>query len=371
MKKDAKILDIASKYKLYLPVSPSFQMEYENAFVKEDGDTLVVGYLADSDYAENPLEVSECYGALILKDDSDFNRYIGVDANGDYHEHNISNHELKMLWPKKAAADWLYTEFVMANSSEFSRFGVSKEDKVPDKHYFQRCALANLDTYTVNGTELYQFASYRKAYCQIGRQNLENCPDTEFSIPVYISSQSGCTQILAEPLFEPDKKYASYDAVWIPGIKDNIDVIKQRAKLYRFGEIVRVSAGLKYTYQVLMNKGIEGIGCSDHETWLDAYEWLENHIASCGIMAYRGSNPRRVGVVRAAHEMAKQSLQLYSEYVNGNIYSTVIAQYKNIGTITNPNWDFVNEDRCGGYVGSEDALMRLSDDFTDYALSLF
>lgn len=378
MKYEKKALrEILSQHELNTEdlAKASYLMDYKDAFLQVQGSTLVVSFLVDDDHAANPFEDADCYGRLIFKNESDFYFHTGLDQYGDYDVDVIDEKLLLNSWAEKASKDWIYTEFVANNLSDF--LDLFDDEDACERgndwtNFFKKCAVAHhlCDGGLVAGISTGYFQSFQEVLKSTGQASLKCSDDTRFTIPVYISEYGPHTEVTFDDGLEnPHEKQDSYHAVWIPGIQDNIDIILERAELYCHGQIDLSHSEGGAKFKVVMDQDVGGEQSPDFPTRREAFDWLKTHVETNekikGISI--SDDLKHIGITRAACEMAGDSLSLYQDYINGNIYSTYVATFTNTGTESDPVWEFVEDDYCCGCIGEDDALEHLKDHFLDVA----
>lgn len=378
MKYEKKALrEILSQHELSTEdlAKASYLMDYKDAFLQVQGNTLVVSFLVDDDHASSPFEDADCYGRLIFKNESDFHSHTGVDQYGDYDEDVIDEKLLLNSWADKASKDWIYTEFVANNLFDF--LDLFDDEDACERgndwtNFFKKCAVAHhlCDGGLVAGISTGYFQSFQEVLKSTGQASLKYNDDTRFTIPVYISEYGPHTEVTFDDGLEnPHEKQDSYHAVWIPGIQDNVDIILERAELYCHGQIDLSYSEEGAKFKVVMDQDVGGEQSPDFPTRREAFDWLKTHVETNekikGISI--SDELKHIGITRAACEMASDSLSLYQDYINGNIYSTYVATFTNTGTESDPVWEFVEDDYCGGCIGEDDALECLKDHFLDVA----
>jgi len=351
---------------LELPFKASAIMDYHDAALLEVGDKLVVGYLADDEDCENPLESCDGSGKLYsahrhsskhremqeaLAYDSDWRPDLGL----------VDDHR------KRLRATWI--EMAM-NSQEFIKWAdenAGARASKTDAYYKRRAA------------KLWDETGGEYNYRDDSVQDFELWDDVRTKVWIELREEGviGEKDVVLLDCYEHSGQHWSltgggmqcrFDTaqgagVWVPDDSARAE-IDRRAKVYAFGYIARngnwtrKSGKLRFTAHLDANYGAEQ--SAEFGEWHEAFAWLEAKTAklkpSSRRKAERAFQERR-GRERAAQELAQGALDEYNAWLAGQCYGVVAATFQKVqSTDDEPQYEFVVSEECWGYIGDDYAM---------------
>jgi hypothetical protein len=143
---------------------------------------------------------------------------------------------------------------------------------------------------------------------------------------------------------------ASGGGVWVPDTSAREEILR-RAQAYAYGVVSNNGSwtrgsGKKRCFAVL-DDAVHTTS-PDFMEWREAFDWLEAQDKVGNL-----PNPRR-GEERAARELAGSVLETYNDWLAGACYCVVVDTFQNISAAgDDAEWERIDEDSCGGYIGSD------------------
>lgn len=348
---------------LELPQPKSYLMDYRGALTEIVGDALYVGYLTDDDHPFNPFEEFDGLGRIYttnLNNHEGHDRYVMGELALDEmwipdaeNTDRIFQSELFFAWMSTAINSTDFKEYVRANSNEDVTEVVLKkwvsyvwdddETKTPESIYdfdFTEDVVNSVWTRLREQRRVGNPYAVLCEYCE-GAQNPWK---TSYNQEQYD--------------FGSLKTYG----IWVPEDEDTEAEVERRAESYIVGEVHRQLDG---QYWALIDEEFGGFESPKFKAWGEAFSWLSEWRLNCAIPLSSEAfhDLRGIALSRASIEMAKEALTLYNQYATGDTYGVVVAKYKNVGSRTEPEWEFDSSDEVWGYYGEEHALSGLQDHF--------
>ena len=139
--------------------------------------------------------------------------------------------------------------------------------------------------------------------------------------------------------------------VWVP-LQHHKELIQERMATYAFGYIERVGQ----VWTSYLDNGTK----QQCKSWHEAFVSVQLFASS-----QRKPTAKQLanGRARAREELCENDLEQYNAWLSGDCYGLVLAEFSNIGTEDEPEWELIASDECWGYIGSDDAVSELQHQF--------
>lgn len=354
---------------LDLPFRASCVMDFHDAAIFEVGDRIVVGYLADDEDCENPLESCDGLGKVLSahrhsSSHSEMQEALALDSNWEPDLDLIGEHidEFRPKWIEAAIKD-----------AEFQSWADGKNESmaavIDDYYRFQACSVwehtmegfiggGSADIHHFDFTEGLREEFWRELRSEgrIGDQDAVVLDCYEHSGVCWSVSGEGM-----QCAFDT----ARGGGVWVPddSAREEID---RRAGVYAFGRVETngnwTPGSGKLRYIGVVDDTYGGEKSEEFMHWHEAFGWLQSEVKNRALALSRDASERsaqqRRGRERASLEIARSTLEEYNDWLNGSCYGIVAATFKNIGTKDDPEWEFVDSDECWGFIGDDYAMQE-------------
>ncbi len=135
-----------------------------------------------------------------------------------------------------------------------------------------------------------------------------------------------------------------YAGAWVPD-SCCVDEIKRRAPVYSIGRIIEMNlrgpAG--HRFNAVVTKPAKS---QQFQHWHEAFDWLRKQT--------KRKTATKLGITRAAEELAAQACEQYTSWCNGECYGVVVVTCEADGSM-------IDSDECWGYIGHEYAEQTLKE----------
>jgi hypothetical protein len=139
--------------------------------------------------------------------------------------------------------------------------------------------------------------------------------------------------------------------LWVPDDMAK-KTIEQRALIYAFGSVMRQThLGGTSTYSALWS-GTSPLRSQDFTTWKAAYKWLVEHVGD----QVPDQGALAIGRQIAAREVAALSVNMHTQWCNGECYGITTAQ---LLKAPDGAWTELSSSTCYGLLGQENAEREL------------
>lgn len=361
--------------KLVLPFEASYLMDYEDAIVKKQGNSLTIGYLADDDSGrDNPL-VDFCgYGNIYSAhrhSDSHREMQDALALNGDW------DADLDLIEPPQLRKAWIDAA---AQSDEFKQWAnetAGAQARLDEPYYKRRAQKLWRETageYIYNEDCIYSFSFTDDVRHEVWK-DLRAAGEigTKGSVLLDCYEHSGQHWSISGTGMQCRWDTSSGAGVWVPDDNEAVERLDELSHIYAFGEIrdngnwTRGSG--KKTYQAVLDEQFHD-GVTSSQLFAEhsqAFEWLKEKAEKLSLPRSQAGKDKRlmIGQKRASVEMAGHALELYNNWVSGQVFGVVVAVFNNAGTQDDPVWELEDSDECWGYYGSEWAVEALQDEFAE------
>ena len=340
-----------------LPHQPSYG-SFE-PIIQQHGDKLVVGYLLDDSIPTNPFEGWDGVGEIITKENKNdlnlFHEAFALDSNCQ----PCSDFVLDVVTHDEIKKDW----FILAlNSSEFldaaKECWASEVNSPPPVFltpYLRMMANKEWQEAVDCYDDVFDALSHYDFTFDLLKEMSRDLVESSVigiagAVPLSINSYDGAASICSD--------YMEADGAWLP-TDDMRQLIKDRASVLAFGFIEKDYKSQKY--KVSLNQCFGEIESPDFDVRLAAFTWLKEHIETrkLELPDDESSELYSRGFNQSAMWSAEEAIELYNQWVTGDVYCICYAAYEK----KDGEWELVDDDPCGGYFGIEDAVECLKDEF--------
>lgn len=338
---------------LNLDITPSCAMDYNDPVIELVGNHLVVGYLADDELCENPLE--DCDG---------MGRIYSYYSNAGKSEHRLMQEALGLN------ADWapdIETEEVEALAEKALRVIIKREFTSEFIAFALECGsverawaefiedfknedcdldFTDLDFTRTVGNKI---KSWKDICEDVWRDALQKGSIGDpYAVRLDCYQHGGTVWSIIGEGIQCDFDTASGAGVWVPDDCAREEA-RRREKVYAFGRIFQLRGPTPW-HAILDGQEQSSPG---FKKWHEAYDWLEQHKPEREPTA----DELFIGRGRAAENLAREALETYNAWLSGECYGTVVATFTNTaGLGEDPEWELVSSDECWGYIGAEYAM---------------
>lgn len=349
---------------LDLPFTASCIMDYHDPEIVQVGNRVIVGYLADDNDCENPLESCDGMGVIYSSHrhsntHAEMRQALALDSDWQKNLDLVDEHmdEFRPAWIEAATQSDEFQEWVKGNATKPVLFGET---------YFRKCAedlwQSTDGEYRSGRDNIYNFQftdvvrekvweSLREAG-KIGDRDAIVLDCFQHGNEVWSVTGSG-------PQCQFDTARSA--GVWVPEdcAREEID---RRAKVYAFGQVIenpnRVNGNREQHFVAKLDGPYRGEASPEFRMWHEAFAWLEEKVKGLELAPRDSLREVQMQVARqrAASEMVKDILTTYNSWLAGECYGIVAAQYDNVGTNDEPEWEFVESDECWGFIGDDYAM---------------
>lgn len=350
---------------LDLPFEASPAMDYADPIMHIQGDKLIVGYLSDDTDCMNPLEDCDGNGSILSahrfsSTHEEMQDALGLDRDWEPDVDLVDEH-LERLKPK-----WIHFASTSDQFREWANETAGPTASFSDAYYLRR---ARKYWSITDGEFIY------------GENNID---DFEFTFDVRLELWKelraeraiGNPDVVLLDCYEHGNQHWSVSGegmqcrwdtssgagVWIPDDCAK-EVIESRAKVYAFGciESARVQPFPNQQYIAVLDEEFGRQRSEPFNCWSDAFNWLEKKANT--LLLPKGKAASRactfIGRERAAVELARESLDLYNEWLLGSTYGIVEAQYDIVKEDDDITFEFIESEECWGFIGSDHAMAEL------------
>lgn len=356
-----------------LDIQPSFIMDYKDAIVKKISDTkYLYGYLADDGDSENPLVdwdgAGRHYSAHRDSDThAEMQESLGLD--GDWNE----NHELAQDFPDVLRRYWIKEAADDADFQEWCQeAGRPPLDEAKLAAYYARkaerfwrdtggCAFAwSYDRKDIWDFEEATARASESAYEELKETGEIGDPDV---VMLDCYQHSGIAWSVSGEGMQCNFDTASGAGVWVPDDSTREEIAIRGKKAYAFGQVIKTGGSTGNGRKPYFFKLDEQFGGSESmraETWSEAFEALKQCIKSNKLRLPMKKAERETliekGKSRARSEIARSSIDLLNDYLNGNVFGIIIATFEVNG---DGEPEHVEDDSVWGFYGDDDAYDSL------------
>lgn len=362
-----------------LPHDPSPIMDFRDAIITKAGENrYLYGYLINDDAPENPLEdwdgVGRIYSAHRDSDThEEMQEALGLDRNWERDIEIALDYPdvFRRHWIEKAAEDadfqqWCYEE---------GRPPV-EEEKRP-AYYRNKATRFWRDTggcgtrYTGSNMDYADFETVtdlalESAFDELLETGEIGEPDC---VMLDCYQHSGIAWSISGEGMQCTFDTANGAGVWVP---DEIcrEEIDRRSQVLAFGQVVRLTGlGAKKAkpYFFRLDEEFGGTESVRFEYWHEAFEALQKCLKENKIRLPRKKQKRQQllgkGRYRASIELARGAVELYNNYLNGNVFGRVILTFETKERDGSP--ELVEDELCFGFYGDDDAMEALEVDISE------
>ncbi|MBU2952261.1 hypothetical protein [Marinobacter sp. F3R08] len=355
-----------------LDISASPIMNYHDGIVKKISATkYLYGYLADDQDAENPLEEWDGVGRVYTahrfgQTHGEMQEALALDSDWepDYELSHDFPDVLKTHWVKAAAEDSDFQQWCHEN-------GRPPEDSEKLPSYYLNKArrfwrdTGGSDNYLYNADDVWDFEAVmgtaeKAAYKELLEAGKIGDPDRAV-LDCY--EHSGVAWSLSGGGMQCRWDTANGAGVWVPDESAREEIHRRGDEVYAFGQVVEVSGligGNRKPFFFKLDEEYGGVESLRFETWYEAYEALQSHIAHNKLRLPRKKAERAAlqvrGRERAVKEIAQNCVELYNDYLNGRVFGIVVATFE-VNDEGEP--ELQDDDAVWGFYGDDDAYDSL------------
>lgn len=342
---------------LDLVFKPSAMMGHIGPVVRQAGNRLIVGYLADDDETTgNPLEDMDGVGHIYTAHrHSDTHHQmqdaLGLDRDWQPRLDEVDNFEdrLGRAWIEAAKVAYEFKTFAQDNASARAPL---------DTHYFARRAEQFWKSHGIDGIDEFDFTrDVREALWRDLRHEGKMGDIDAVLLDCY--EHSGQHWSISGEGMRCRFDTASGAGVWVPDtcVREEIE---RRAPAYAYGEVQRSGVRTRQSnpkrYFARFDKEFGAEQSPRFEHWHEAFDWLNEQVADRDLPA-PNDQQARLGRRRAAIENARSALDLYNQWLSGDIYGCIVltVEYHQ----STESWEILESDECWGYFGFDDTMDEL------------
>lgn len=350
-----------------LPFTPSGVMSYHDPLIKIKDKQLMIGYLADHEGCDNPLESMDGEGKIFTahrhsSTHREMQEALGLNSEWEPDLELVYEHidKLKPIWIRTAAS-----------SREFQLYcentaGANASLKPPYYLYRARKYWAITDGEYVYGEENiddFEFTDEVKLtlWHELREQGLIGDPD---AVLLDCYEHSGVSWSISGDGMQCRWDTASGAGVWVPDESARAS-LDERVELFMYGFIHHngnwTRGSGKKRYYVVLDEVFGGETSEQFKTYHEANDWLFERSKSLKLPRKKSEREALRCHARRflAKEYAKGALELYNDWLNGRTYGIVCATFDIGGTPEEPVFEFSDSDECWGYYGDDNAMEEL------------
>ena len=343
---------------LDFPVAPSFVMDFEDFIVKQEGNTLKVGYLADDLDGEDPMVCCDGQGHLFTAhrhardEHPHMQEALALDADWQP--------DLELLSNGGPAEDAFRKEWIRQASirAEFCVWAESTGRKTESTTaYLKRRATAFWKQQSaggsVSGKDLWDFSFSLEVATDVWSDLVaRGVIGNRDAVSLDCYEHSGTLWSISGTHNSCHWDTARRAGVWVPD-ELALDNINHNESIYAFGNIEDMGRGKGW--KVTTGESVE----PEFATWADAWTWLVKFASGKTATAAM----LETGRDRARTALCQNVLDEYNAYLAGECYGIVVATFENVGTEDDPEWETGVSDEVWGYIGTDWAVQALNAEF--------
>jgi hypothetical protein len=383
-----------------LTLSPAGLMEQEEARYQDNDDgSITVHYLGESDGdGSHPFNDCDGNGKLISHLHGQHDEQCQALGLTELHEHNLSlidedSAEFRAAWIDYATDSVAFVTWANANHNAYTTYRQTSDlDNTGTPAYYRQRAAdafdgyrkyidnqplsrADVDVFEAEGMAIdldhtvnFTHEAKEAVWQQLQLLNKIGTPDHVILDCFRHSSENWA---LKGEGVQCRFDTSSFAGVWVPD-ESATQEIDRRAPVYEIGYIQQNQATMVlgqskgYTVMVDVEKN-SPTEDSEYDSWSDAFEHLSTlrkaHVPSALAQVVDNAPTIALGRRRASEELARNAMDEYNSWANGEVYSTVSANLSNVAIEGHePIWEENDFDSCCGYVGdagAKDALAEI------------
>ncbi|MCP4116146.1 MAG: hypothetical protein GY737_12215 [Desulfobacteraceae bacterium] len=364
--------ELADMMEERLDIQPSPIMSYKDAIVKKISDKkYLFGYLADDQDAENPLAEWDGVGRIYSSHRHSDNHgemqealALGSDWEPDFELTHGFPDVLKTHWVKAAAEDVSFRQWCHENGRP------PKDPEQLDSYYLRKARrfwaeTGGSDNYLYNAADVWDFEvamekAEEAAYNELLEAGQIGDPDR---VILDCYQHSGIAWSVSGEGMQCRFDTANGAGVWVPDDDTREEIHRRGEQVYAFGciaEMCGLIGNTRKPFQFKLDDQFGGVESMRFETWSEAYEAFQRHIKLHNLRLPKKKAERETlierGRIRARAEIARSCVELYNDYLNGNVFGVVIASFE-IGGDGEP--ELIDDDSVWGFYGDDDAYDSL------------
>lgn len=341
---------------LELPIKMSEVMDNygKDTLVHEANGKIMIGYLFDDSYVENPCEDDCGFGHIYTahrhsKTQEEMRKALGLDTNWepaleDIDDWAVCDRAMEMLKKSRDLVDGTMATLWINVSDHFK----DNYDVDEDKSLFEQIE-STLDCDSELEEAGFDPEAIRKELWNEGRLNGTIGDKHAVSLDVYEHSMVRYSVSGGGPQCQWDT--AQGGAVWVPSDSAREEIVR-RGVVYQKGKVMEVqAAGVKcYTPVVWTAFGTYKNTGAMYKEWHLAFKALEE-MEPIFLQSINDAEDD------AARELAHEAAETYTDWCNGNCFGHCIVTYDLDGDVDG------DPDMCGTYYGSDEAYNVLKEEF--------
>ncbi|MFA5311703.1 MAG: hypothetical protein WC375_00125 [Methanomassiliicoccales archaeon] len=334
---DGEEIELELSFKTDNDGDPIFQKKISN-------DILVVGYLVQDEYCENPMESCDGMGHFY---------YASPHANNE--EHYKFQEALGLREPEEDELDEFHLEAVQIVEAAWRKQNPDLDIDDPETRktlqsiYFSE----NTSTKAFNGVSGTTWKDVVRGVEEcLWRQSISD----PHAIPIDIYTHGGSTICKIANFQEDCDSYytqytlPSYSAVWVPDKDARESLIIKAAE--KCGIKVKVIQPLCCASEEKDRKPwIIGVGNERFSSWESAGNYARKLAET-----KKGNGTFRIAERKIAREFAESTINEFNHWANGDCYGIVVEWFDAEGIQ-------IDNDSCWGFIGYEYAKKELQDSF--------
>lgn len=349
---------------LDLPFKASSIMDYHTPATAIVGSTLYVGYLSDDIDCQNPLDDCDGMGKVYSahrhsSTHAEMQEALGLTSDWDKDLDLVNQHadRFRLAWisaAKQSAEFQIWAEKTAGHGARL------------DAAYYERRAKKlwreTEGEYIYNEDCIQDFEFTDEVRVELWKTlRSERLIGDKDVVVLDCYQHGGQAWSISGQGMQCRWDTSSGAGVWVPDdcAREEID---RRSDVYAFGGVKdngfwTRKSGKKRFYGELDGQ-FGGTVSEQFDDWQEAFEWLSTQSASLKLPSNKTERAALllIGRMRAASELTRDSLATYNDWLQGSNYGVVIAEFQNVGSPENPQWNFVDEDACWGYTGDDYAM---------------
>lgn len=352
---------------LDLPFDASGIMAYNTPAIVQKGKQLIVGYLADDQDCESPLESCDGQGSIhtahrLAHDHAEMQEALALDSEWEPDLGLLDDHldQLRKPWIEAATKAVEFQVWADKTAGHGARFN--------EAYYARRAAKFWRETggefIYGEGIDMFGFTEDVRVavWNELRDLGVIGNPD---AVLLDCYDHGGQVWSISGQGMQCRWDTASGAGVWVPDDCAKEEVTR-RAAVYAFGVINdngswTVRSGRKRFYAALDSE-YGGEHSPQFEHWYEAFEWLEAKTLNLKLPRRKAERQAAVAVgrSRAATEVAEGVLSEFNDWLMGSTYGIVQATFENEGTQDDPDWTLIASEECWGFIGCEYAMEEIT-----------
>lgn len=347
--------DVPELAELDLDFKPSCMMDHEDPVVCRSGNQVILGYLSDDGgMQDNPLEEMDGIGHIYTahrhsSTHDEMQDALGLDRDWQPCLDDVDQFEdrFRAAWIERAQVAYEFKTYVTENAPKRAPL---------DTPYFARRAEQFWERHHVEDiVDMFDFTREVREELWRDLRHEGLVGDTD-AVLLDCYEHGGQHWSISGEGMRCRFDTASGAGVWVPDDCTR-EEIERRAPVYAYGEVQRSGVRTRHSkpkrYFAKFDKEFGSEQSPRFEYWHEAFDWLKEQVAQRDL-AQPTNTQARLGRRRAAIENARRAIDLYNQWLSGEVYGCIILtlEYQP----TSETWDILESDECWGYFGFDETM---------------